>query len=56
MRSKLKFHDGTPENDELPEDLGASERDEIGIIRAICVKVFSSSFFKSLVCSTDLRL
>ena len=38
-RSKSKFHDGSPDNDDLPEDLGASERDEIGIVRAICVKV-----------------
>ena len=38
-RSKAKYYDGNPDNDELPEDLGASDRDEIGIICAICVKV-----------------
>ena len=38
-RSKVKYYNSSPGDDELPEDLGASDRDEIGIIRAICVKV-----------------
>ena len=38
-RSKAKYYDGNPDNDELPEDLGASDRDEIGIIHAICMKL-----------------
>ena len=38
-RSKSKYYSGNPENDDLLDDLGGSERDEIGIIRAICVKV-----------------
>jgi hypothetical protein len=37
--SKSKFYDGSLDNDDLPEDLGATERDKIGIVRAICVKV-----------------
>ena len=37
--SKSKFHDGSLDNDELPEDLGATECDEIGLVHAICVKV-----------------
>ena len=40
-RSKAKFCDGSPDDGELPEDLGASERDEVGLVRAICVKVCS---------------
>ena len=40
-RSKSKFYDGNPNDDDLPEDLGVTERDEIGIVRAICVKVCS---------------
>ena len=39
MRSKAKFYDGSSDENELPEDLGAAKCDEIGIIRAICVKV-----------------
>ena len=42
-RSNAKFYDGSADENELPEDLGATERDEIGIIRAICVKVCSIS-------------
>ena len=30
---------GNLDNDELPEDIGASERDEIGIVCAICMKL-----------------
>ena len=43
-RSKAKFYDGSPDENELPEDLGAADRDEIGIVRAICVKVCLSYF------------
>ncbi|KAH9013685.1 hypothetical protein EDB84DRAFT_1444172 [Lactarius hengduanensis] len=38
-RSKSKFYDGNQDDDDLPEDLGASVRDEVGLIRTICVKV-----------------
>jgi hypothetical protein len=38
-RSKSKSYSGDPEEDHTPEDLGASERDEIGIVRSICIKV-----------------
>lgn|SRR6266702_3309053 len=41
-RSKSKYYSGDLEDDNLPEDLGAAERDEIGIIRAISVKVCTS--------------
>ena len=63
-RSKAKYHNSTNQDDnELPEDLGATEHDEIGIVRAICVKVHHSLFkshnphltFKyegTLICST----
>ena len=43
-RSKAKFYDGSLDENELPEDLGAADRDEIGIVRAICVKVCLSYF------------
>lgn len=46
-RSKAKYYDGNPNNDELPEDLGAADRDEIGIVRAICVKVRHLIVFNS---------
>jgi hypothetical protein len=39
--SKAKFCDGSPDNGELPEDLGASVHDEVGLVCAICVKVCS---------------
>jgi hypothetical protein len=38
-RSKSKYYNGNPADEHLPEDLGANERDEIGIVRAICIKV-----------------
>ena len=38
-RSKSKYYNGDLADDHLPEDLSANERDEIGIVRAICVKV-----------------
>jgi hypothetical protein len=41
--SKAKYYDGSPGDNELPEDLGAVEWDEIGIICVICVKVRSMS-------------
>ena len=44
-RSKSKFHDGSLDNNELPENLGASEHDKIGIVRAICVKVGPDTLF-----------
>ena len=42
--SKAKYYNGSPDENELPEDLGAAERDKIGIIRVICVKVCLFSF------------
>jgi len=39
--SKSKFYSGNPEDEPIPEDLTAVEHDEIGIVRAICVKVCS---------------
>ena len=38
-RSKSKYYSGDLYDDNLLEDSGASERDEIGLVRAICVKV-----------------
>ena len=37
--SKSKYFNGDLSDESLPEDLGVSERDEIGLVRAICVKV-----------------
>jgi hypothetical protein len=37
--SKSKYYTGDPADDHIPEDLAANERDEIGIVRAICIKV-----------------
>jgi len=42
-RSKSKYYNGDPDDEHVPEDLGATERDEIGIVRAICVKARSSA-------------
>jgi len=42
-RSKSKYFNGDPDDDHLPEDLGATERDEIGLVRSICVKARSSA-------------
>jgi hypothetical protein len=53
-RSKAKFYDGGLDENELPEDLGATERDEIGLVRAICVKV--RLLFISLAHDRDPRL
>ena len=44
MHSKAKYYDGSPDENELPEDLGAAEHDKIGIIHAICIKVCLFSF------------
>ena len=38
-RSKSKYYSGDPEDDTVPENAGTGDRDKIGIIRAICVKV-----------------
>ena len=38
-RSKSKFYSGDPEEDIICEDQGELEHDEIGIVRAICMKV-----------------
>ena len=45
--SKAKYYDGNPNNNELLEDLGAADQDEIGIICAICVKVRHLIVFNS---------
>ena len=42
--SKSKFHDSNLDNSDLTEDLGDMERDEIGIVCAICVKVCQLHF------------
>jgi len=42
-RSKSKYYNGDPDDEHVPEDLGATEHDEIGIVHAICVKVHSSA-------------
>ena len=44
MCSKAKYYNSSPDKNELPEDLGAVKRDEIGIVCAICVKVCLFSF------------
>ena len=38
-RSKSRHYNGDPSDDHLPEDVEATERDEIGVVRAICIKV-----------------
>ena len=43
--SKSKYYSGNPEDDTLPEAVATGDRDEIGIIWAICVKVGVSTFF-----------
>lgn len=47
-RSKSKYYSGDPEDDNLPEYLGVAERDEIGIIRAICIEVCNHFLFHPL--------
>ena len=51
-RSKSKYYNGNPADDHLPEDLAANERDEIGIVCAICIKVCIR--FLQLTLSADL--
>ena len=48
-RTKSKYFNGDPTDDHIPEDNGDSERDEIGIVRAICIKV-SSIVFDHIQC------
>ena len=45
-RTTSRYYNGDPADDHIPEDIGDTERDEIGIIRAICIKV--QDFFISL--------
>ena len=52
--SKSKFYNGNPEDDHLPEDVGGAERDEIGIVRAICVKVRSSPLLHA--CISNMKI
>ena len=41
-RTKSKYYNGDPADDHIPEEKkDESERDEVGIIRAICIKVRS---------------
>ena len=37
--SKAQFCSSAPEDNHIPEDVGRTERDEIGLVHAICVKV-----------------
>jgi hypothetical protein len=37
--SKSKYYTGDPADDHIPEDVAANERDKIGIVQAICIKV-----------------
>ena len=46
-RSKAKYYDNNFDDSDVP-DLAATERDEVGLIRAITVKVRSSSQRKEL--------
>ena len=45
MHSKAKYLDDLSQDDIDPEELGAIERDEIGLIRSICVKVCIDACF-----------
>jgi hypothetical protein len=38
-RTKSKYYNGDTADDHLPKDSGNGERDEIGIVRAVCIKV-----------------
>ena len=38
-RTKSKYYTGDPADDHIPEDRDDTERDEIGLIQAICIKV-----------------
>jgi hypothetical protein len=55
MYSKSKFYNGDPEDNHTPEDVGASECNEIGIIRAICVKAHSSAQCKEAFKAVQYR-
>ena len=52
--SKSKFYNGNPEDDHVPEDMGGTERDEIGIVRAICVKVHSTLVLHVCIPNTNI--
>lgn len=47
LRSKAKYYDSNAEESHVP-DLTATERDEVGLVRSICVKACSSSQRKEL--------
>lgn len=38
-RIKSKYYSGDHDDSDLRDDLGATERNEIGMIRAVCVQV-----------------
>ena len=42
--TKSKYYNGGPSDDHIPEDIGDNERNEIGIIQAICIKVRNGSY------------
>jgi hypothetical protein len=48
--TKSKYYNGNPSDDHMPEDNKDSERDEIGIVRAICIKVSSSVAVAQATC------
>ena len=50
--SKLKYYNGNPVDDHLPEGPAASKCDEIGIIQSICIKV--CTIFVQLTLSANL--
>ena len=52
--SKSKFYNGNPDNDHLPEDVSGTEHDEIGIVRAICVKVRPSPLLHA--CISNMKI
>ena len=52
--SKSKFYNGNPDNDHLPEDVGGTERDEIGIVCVICVKVRPSLLLHA--CISNMKI
>lgn len=49
--SKAKYYSGDPGEDNLPDNLGSSVRDEIGIVRAVCVKVCQFPVFHLITLS-----
>ena len=52
--SKSKFYNRNPEDDHVPEDMGGTERDKIGIVRAICVKVHSTLVLHVCIPNTNI--